>query len=235
MQKSKTEDVRKRIENELFAMQDSGYRDFHAALMPTIEKDTIIGVRTPALRKYAKTFADSPEAEVFLKDLPHRYYEENNLHGFMLCGMKDMERCLSELEAFLPCIDNWATCDMLRPKVFKKNQERLLPFIDKWLVSGETYTVRFAIGMLLSYFLDEEFKQEYPERVASIVSEEYYVQMMQAWYFATALAKQWDDVIPFIEQKRMSKWVHNKTIQKSVESYRITPAQKEYLRTFRIF
>ncbi len=234
MQTNNTGAVRKKTENDLFEMQDSGYRDFHAALMPTIEKDTIIGVRTPALRKYAKSFAKSSEAEVFLKDLPHRYYEENNLHGFMLCEMKDMERCVSELEAFLPYIDNWATCDMLRPKVFKKNPESLIPFVRKWLASGETYTMRYAIGMLLSYFLDEEFKPEYPELVASIDSEEYYVQMMQAWYFATALAKQWDAVIPFIEQKRMSKWVHNKTIQKSVESYRITPSQKEYLRTFRI-
>lgn len=223
-----------RVEKELFAMQDLSYKEFHAALMPTISPDVIIGVRTPALRKYAKTFAKSEDADVFMKELPHRYYEENNLHGFILCESKDIDFCLEKLDEFLPYIDNWATCDMLRPKVFKKNPERLLPFIDKWFASGETYTVRYAIGMLLSYFLDEEFKPEYPARVASIVSEEYYVQMMQAWYFATALAKQWDAVIPFIERKCMPKWVHNKTIQKSVESYRLTTEQKEYLRTFRI-
>ncbi|MBE5879332.1 MAG: DNA alkylation repair protein [Lachnospiraceae bacterium] len=223
-----------RVEKELFAMQDLSYKEFHAALMPTISPDVIIGVRTPALRKYAKTFAKSEDADVFMKELPHRYYEENNLHGFILCESKDIDFCLEKLDEFLPYIDNWATCDMLRPKVFKKNPERLLPFIDKWFTSGETYTVRYAIGMLLSYFLDEEFKPEYPARVASIVSEEYYVQMMQAWYFATALAKQWDAVIPFIERKCMPKWVHNKTIQKSVESYRLTTEQKEYLRTFRI-
>ena len=234
MQKNEKKELKKQIVNDLFSMQDSGYRDFHAALMPTIEKDTIIGVRTPALRKYAKAFAKSSESEVFLRDLPHNYYEENNLHGFILCEMKDADACLKALEAFLPYIDNWATCDMLRPKVFKKNPERLLPFVRKWLASKETYTVRFAIGMLLSYFLDDEFKPEYLQWVASVSSEEYYVQMMQAWYFATALAKQWDSVIPFIEQKRLSRWVHNKTIQKSVESYRITPEQKEYLRTFRL-
>ncbi len=234
MQKNGKKDPKKIIVNDLFSMQDTAYRDFHATLMPTIEKDTIIGVRTPALRKYAKTFAKSSDADAFLRELPHNYYEENNLHGFILCEMKDVDACLKALEAFLPYIDNWATCDMLRPKVFKKNPERLLPFARKWLASKETYTVRFAIGMLLSYFLDDEFKPEYLQWVASVSSEEYYVQMMQAWYFATALAKQWDSVIPFIEQKRLSRWVHNKTIQKSVESYRITPEQKEYLRTFRL-
>ena len=234
MQKNGKEELKKEIVKDLFSMRDPAYRDFHAALMPTIEKDTIIGVRTPALRKYAKAFGKRPDAEVFLKDLPHDYYEENNLHGFILCEMKDIDACLKELEAFLPYIDNWATCDMLRPNVFKKNPEHLLPYVEKWLASDETYTIRYAIGMLLSYFLDDEFKPEYLQWVASVSSEEYYVQMMQAWYFATALAKQWDAVIPFVEQKRLSRFVHNKTIQKSVESYRITQEQKEYLRTFRL-
>lgn len=234
MQNTKETLLQMKIKSDLLNLQDEGYKTFHSALMPTVPAEKIIGVRTPALRKYAKTFAKMKEMPEFLKDLPHRYYEEDNLHAFILCEMKDLESCLKELERFLPYIDNWATCDMLRPKVFKKNRENLLPFVRKWLASKETYTVRFAIGMLLSYFLDDEFKPEYLQWVASVSSEEYYVQMMQAWYFATALAKQWDSVIPFIEQKRLPRWVHNKAIQKSVESYRITPEQKEYLRTFRL-
>lgn len=222
------------IKNKLFEMQDLEYKAFHSRLMPTISPETIIGVRTPALRKFAKEIAKYDVVEDFIADLPHEFYEENNLHGFLVEGMKDYDKCLAEVDRFLPYVDNWATCDMMRPKVFKKNPEGLLLKIKAWMASGETYTVRYGIGMLMTYFLDEEFDVKYVKDVAAVESEEYYVKMMVAWYFATALAKQWDAVIPFIEKGVLETWTHNKAIQKAIESYRITPEQKTYLRTLKI-
>lgn len=218
------------IQTQLISMQDLEYKAFHSRLMPTISPETIIGVRTPALRKYAKEMAKYGDVEGFMHELPHKYYEENNLHGFLIESMKDFDKCLSEVERFLPYVDNWATCDMMRPKVFKKNPHKLLPGIEEWLESDKTYTVRYGIGMLMTYFLDEYFDIKYAEKVAAVDSEEYYVKMMIAWYFATALAKQWEAVIPFIENGKLEKWTHNKAIQKAIESYRITPEQKVYLR-----
>ncbi len=218
------------IKNQLFELQDLEYKAFHSRLMPTISPETIIGVRTPALRKFAKEMGKYEGVECFLQDLPHEFYEENNLQGFIIEGMKDFDKCLEEVDRFLPYVDNWATCDMMRPKVFKKNPVALLPKIYEWMASGKTYTVRYGIGMLMTYFLDEHFDVKYVEDVAAVQSEEYYVKMMVAWYFATALAKQWDAVIPYLENRKLEKWTHNKAIQKAIESYRITPEQKEYLR-----
>ena len=219
-----------KLQKQLFAMQDVGYRDFHSKLMPTIDKETIIGIRTPVLRKFAKEFAKSEACEKFLSQLPHQYYEENNLHGFLLEMEKDYDRLIQRLDAFLPHVDNWATCDMMRPKICKKHLPELIGKVEEWLKSSHTYTKRYGIGMLLSFYLDEAFKEEYLEWVAEIRSEEYYVNMMIAWYFATALAKQYDATIPYIQKGRLDQWTHNKTIQKAIESYRISEEQKAYLR-----
>ena len=222
------------LRKQLFSMQDLSYRDFHAKLMPTIDKETIIGIRTPQLRKFAKEFAKSDDCEQFLNDLPHQYYEENNLHGSLLEMDKDYDKLVEKLDEFLPHVDNWATCDMIRPKVFKKYLPELLSKVKEWLASEHVYTIRYGIGMLLSYYLDDDFRPEYLEWVAQIRSEEYYINMMIAWYFATALAKQYDVAVKYIEEKRLDNWTHNKAIQKAIESYRITDEQKEYLRTLRI-
>ena len=223
-----------KIKSKLFELQDLEYKAFHSRLMPTISPETIIGVRTPALRKFAREIAKYDVAEDFIEDLPHAFYEENNLHGFLVEGIKDFDQCLAEVDRFLPYVDNWATCDMMRPKVFKKNPEALLVKIDEWMTSGRTYTVRYGIGMLMTYFLEEHFDVIYVDKVAAVESDEYYVKMMVAWYFATALAKQWDAVIPFIEEGRLEVWTHNKAIQKAIDSYRITPEQKTYLRALKI-
>lgn len=222
------------ITQHLFELQDTKYRDFQGKLIPTVKPDAIIGVRTPDLRKYAKELYKQPKAQVFLAELPHRYFDENQLHAFILSEEKDFDKCIVQVEAFLPCIDNWATCDQLSPKAFKKKPELLLPHIKKWLKSKHTYTVRFAIGMLLQHFLDKHFAPAYLKQVATVHSQEYYINMMVAWYFATALAKQYDDTLPYIEQKKLPAWTHNKTIQKAVESYRITDRQKIYLRSLKI-
>ncbi len=221
------------IRQELFSLQDEKYRDFQGKLIPNISPESVIGVRTPALRKLAKQYAKKDDIDTFLADTPHRYFDENQLHAFVLSEMKDFDRCIELVSAFLPFVDNWATCDQMSPKIFKKHRPELLIYIDKWLASKETYTIRFAIGMLMEHFLEAEFDIAYPEKVANIRSEEYYINMMKAWYFATALAKQYDSVLPFIEERRLDKWSHNKAIQKSIESYRITPEQKEYLRTLK--
>lgn len=223
-------DVRKR----LFEMQDTGYRDFHARLILTVEKEKIIGIRTPILRKFAKEFGKTEESELFLKVLPHQYYEENNLHGLLIEQIRDYDKCLEELERFLPFIDNWATCDLLALHMMKKHRDIFIREIYRWMESDKPYIIRFGISMLMRHYLDEGFKPEYAEKVASIRSEEYYVNMMRAWYFATALAKQYEKILPFLEEQRMDIWTHNKTIQKSIESYRITQEQKDYLRTLRI-
>ena len=222
------------ITEQLFALQDLEYRNFHSKLMPTINPDVIIGVRTPVLRKLAKKIKGTPESVAFLQELPHHYYEENNLHGFLLESIKDFDGCIAALNKFLPYVDNWATCDMMVPKVLKKDLPKLYEWVKVWISSGEVYTIRFGVNMLMKYYLDEAFLPEYPELVASIGSEEYYVKMVVAWYFATALAKQYDAVLPFLEEKRLEIWTHNKTIQKAVESYRITSEQKTYLKSLKI-
>ena len=222
------------LQEQLFEMQDLGYREFHSKLMPTVDKGKIIGIRTPQLRKFAKEFAKTEEKELFLNTLPHLYYEEDNLHGFLLEMEKDYAVLVEKVDRFLPYVDNWATCDMMRPKVFKKHLPELFEYVKVWMESEHTYTVRYGIGMLLSFYLDEEFDEKHLEMVAKIRSEEYYVNMMIAWYFATALAKQWDAVICYIEKQKLDKWTHNKAIQKAIESYRVTKEQKEYLRTWRM-
>ena len=222
-----------KLQKQLFELQDLKYRDFHSKLMPETDKETVIGIRTPVLRKFAKEFAGTSEAEAFLRQLPHRYYEENNLHMMLITGIKDYEKCMEEIQRFLPCIDNWATCDYPAPKCFARHKDQVLEEAKRWISSGETYVIRYGIGMLMRLFLDEDFSSEYLEMAAAVQSQEYYVYMMIAWYFATALAKQWDATVPYIEQHKLSDWVHRKTVQKAVESYRITPEQKEYLKGFR--
>ena len=221
------------IRRKLFSLQDGKYRQFQAKLMPTVDSEKMIGVRTPELRRYAKQLIKSGEAVDFIKQLPHDYFDENQLHAFIISDIKEYDRCISEVKRFLPHVDNWATCDQLSPKVFKKHKKELLVEIKKWIKSKETYTIRFGIGMLMQHFLDEDFKPEYPKMVADVKSDEYYVNMMRAWYFATALAKQYEQVLPHVENKTLDKWTHNKAIQKSVESYRISPKQKAYLKTLR--
>ena len=221
------------IRERLFSMQDLEYRDFHAKLIPNIEKEKIIGVRTPDLRKFAKSLSYE-EMEDFLKVLPHEYYEENNLHAFLIEREKDFEQCLVKIESFLPWVDNWATCDMMQPKVLGKHRDKLLSYIDRWLAAKDIYTVRFALNLLMTYYLDDGFRVEYLERAAAISSEEYYINMMIAWYFATALAKQYEATLPFLTGRRLPVWVHNKTIQKAVESRRVTPEQKEFLKKLKI-
>lgn len=222
------------VQTQLFELQDLGYRDFQAKLMPTVNKEKIIGIRTPALRAFAKKYGKTDEAKEYLQILPHQYYEENNLHGLLIEQIKDYDRCLKEIDCFLPYIDNWATCDMLAVKVVKKHLDTFIDEVYRWLESDHTYTIRFGINMLMRYYLDDAFQMEYPEKVAQIRSEEYYVNMMRAWYFATALAKQYDKILPFIEGRKLDVWTHNKTIQKAIESYRIMPDQKEYLRGLKI-
>ena len=230
-----SETIRK-IQKELFEMQDLKYRDFHSKLMPTVDKEKVIGVRIPQLRKYASSFlklSSREEINEFMHTLPHQYYEEDNLHAFIIEKIKDYEECINALNAFLTYIDNWATCDMMNPKVLKKEPERLLEQVKVWMKAKETYVVRFAMGCLMNYYLEENFTTECADLVAEVQSEEYYIQMMQAWYFATALAKQYDAVLPYLLEHKLSMWVHNKTIQKAVESYRITTEQKDYLKTLK--
>ena len=224
----------KEIVDLLFEKQDIKYRDFQAPLFPNIEKERMVGVRTPELKRLAKELYGSEPANRFIETLPHYYFDENQLHVFLISLIKDYQTCLKEVDRFLPYIDNWATCDTLDPKVFGKHKDELLKEIKCWLKSDRVYTKRFAIGMLLGYYLDESFKEEYLEWVSKIQSDEYYINMMIAWYFATALAKQWNAAIKYIEEKKLSSWVHNKTIQKAVESYRINDEQKAYLKSLKI-
>jgi len=221
------------IIRELFELQDIQYKSFHSKLIPDIDPDTIIGIRVPDLRKLAKSIKNNSEINLFKSDLPHKYYEENNLHAFLICEIEDFDLCIQELNKFLPFVDNWATCDSLRPKCFKSNKDKLLKSIKEWINSEDTYTVRFAIEMLMTHFLDAEFSCDFHNCILNVKSEEYYIKMMVAWYFATALAKQWDSTIKILEQKILPVWTHNKTIQKAVESYRITDIQKLYLRTLK--
>ena len=227
-------DKEQNLRQQLFAMADPSYKSFHSALMPTVDPDTVIGIRTPMLRKFAADFAKTENAAAFLRDLPHRYYEENNLHGFLLEKIKDYDTLIAELNRFLPHINNWATCDLISPKIFPKHREELLEQIRIWVRDEHTYTVRFAVGMLMKFYLDDAFDPAFPELVAKIRSEEYYINMMIAWYFATALAKQYDAILPYLENRRLDPWTHNKTIQKAIESRRITPEQKSLLRSLKI-
>lgn len=222
------------IKDELFKRKDEKYRDFQSKLIPTVDKNTVIGVRTPELRKLAKQLAKREDIDEFLKILPHEYFDENQLHGFLISEIKDYNKCMEEVCRFLPFVDNWATCDQMSPKIFKRHRQSLLDHIRKWIVSGHTYTIRFAIGMLMEHFLDEDFDAVYLEMASSVRSGEYYINMMTAWYFATALAKQYEKALPFIEERRLDLWTHNKAIQKSVESNRITPEQKAYLKSLKI-
>lgn len=221
------------ILSELKKLQDKGYRKMQITTIPSVKAESIIGVRTPALRALAKELSKRDDISTFLEDLPHKFFEENQLHAFILSGMKDAEECIKLVDEFLPYVDNWATCDQMSPKIFKKNKDLLLEYVNEWIKSDKTYVKRFAVGMLMEHFLDEDFKTSYLTKVSRIRSDEYYINMMTAWYFATALAKQYDAALPYIEKQKLDKWTHNKTIQKAVESYRITPEQKEYLKTLR--
>lgn len=225
-------DIHEEVLQRLFTLQDLKYKDFQAKLMPTVNQESIIGVRTPLLRKLAKEFAKREEIGAFLDTLPHHYYDENHLHGFLLCEDRDFARVVERLDAFLPYVDNWATCDLMSPKVFKRHRDELLPHIKRWIRSDAAYTVRFGIEMLQSHYLDDDFLPEYLS-LAVVESEEYYVNMMVAWFFATALAKQYDAAVVYLEQNCLPQWTHNKTIQKAVESYRISDEQKAYLRTLK--
>lgn len=221
------------IRKQLFEFQDAKYKDFQKNLIPTVDPESIIGVRTPELRKYAKQLLKENKTDDFLSDLPHKYFDENQLHAFILSELKDYEKCVEEVCRFLPYVDNWATCDQMSPNVFKKHRTELMEYIKQWLKSDKTYTVRFAIGMLMQHYLDDEFDIGYAEMVQEVKSEEYYINMMIAWYFATALAKQYDNILPVLEQNRLDVWTHNKVIQKAVESYRIMPEQKAYLKSLK--
>ncbi len=222
------------IQERLFELKDEKYRDFNASLIPTVDKSIVIGVRVPALRKLAKDLKGSAQAAQFMAALPHHYHEENLLQALLINEIKDFGGCMEALELFLPFVDNWAVCDMLGPKALAKDRERLMGAILLWLKSEHPYTQRFGICMLMSHFLDENFREEYLELVAGVRSEEYYVRMMQAWYFATALAKQYDSAVKYIEGRRLESWTHNKSIQKARESFRVSDEHKKYLKTLKI-
>jgi len=222
------------ILNDLFDIQDLKYKEFHSKLMPTVSPDRIIGVRTPELREFAKEFFKSDESKLFLNTLPHEYYEENNVHAFLIEQIDDFNAVIYETEKFLPYIDNWATCDMFQPKIFRKHKNELFLLIQKWIKSTDTYTVRYGINQLMNLYLDSDFDTKHLKMVSDIHSDEYYINMMRAWYFATALAKQYYDTVFYLEQYKLDKWTHNKTIQKAVESHRIDLNTKKYLKTLRL-
>lgn len=221
------------VTERLFELQDKAYADFHSGLVPNVPREKIIGVRVPDARRLAKEYGKDPECRDFLRALPHKYYDENVLHGILLSGQKDYEECVRAVEEFLPYVDNWAVCDILSPKVFRQHRTELIAKVREWSASEKTYTCRFGMEMLMTHYLDEDFRSEYLEIPAGVCSEEYYVNMMTAWFFATALAKQWDAAIPYLRDNRLGAWVHNKTIQKARESFRITQEQKAYLKTLR--
>ena len=223
-----------KIQEQLFALQDKEYREFQSKLVPGIDRETIIGIRIPVMRKLARSYAKEQESREFLQCLPHTYYDENILHALLVSDINDYQECVEAVDRFLPFVDNWAVCDIFSPKIFKANKKDLIERIRKWSASREPYTCRFGMEMLMTHFLDEDFRVEYLEIPAAVHSEEYYVNMMIAWFYATALAKQWDAAVSYIEEKRLNPWTHNKTIQKARESYRITPEQKEYLKTLKV-
>lgn len=217
----------------LLSAKDEQYQAFQAKLVPNIPPEKILGVRTPKMREIAKQVAGSPERDSFLKSLPHEYYEENLIHFFVISLMKDFDECVKAVEAFLPYVDCWPVSDQATPKSFCKNHARLLPYIRKWIDSDHIYTARFGMRMLMNEFLGDDFKEEYLSWVADKKGEDYYLKMMQAWYFATALAKQYDASVKYIEERKLDEWVHKKAIQKAVESFRVSDAHKEYLKSFR--
>ena len=219
--------------DRLIGVKDDAYREFQAKLVPNISPETILGVRTPDMRKIARELFESPERNAFLNDLPHRYYEENLIHFFVISMIKDFDECVEAVETFLPYVDCWPVSDQATPKAFVKNHQKLLPYIRKWIASDHVYTARFGIRMLMNEFLGDDFKDEYPELVANKKGDDYYLKMMIAWYFATALAKKYDETILFFEQHRLDEWVHRKAIQKAVESYRVSDEHKEYLKSLR--
>ncbi len=221
------------IQKRLFDLKDDDLRTFNIKLNPTVAPDTVIGVRLPVIRTLAKELNGSENAGMFLSVLPHEYYEEYHLHSFLLAKIKDFDQAAKEVNRLLPYIDNWGVCDSLRVKAFEKSPERLLPYIDEWIQSEHTYTVRYAILCLMNYFLDDRFEKRYLQTVSSVTSDEYYIRMMISWYFATALSKQYDDAVKILEENKLERWVHNKTIQKAVESYRIPDERKAYLRSLR--
>ena len=221
------------IQERLKNLKDETYRDFQSKLVPNISKETILGVRTPVLRAFAKDLKCTKEAEEFLKELPHTYYEENLLHFFLISFIKDFDECAKEVERFLPYVDCWPVSDQASPKVFAKNHEKLLPLIQTWIASEHVYTKRFGIRMLMNEFLGEDFKPKYLEWVSKVEGEDYYIKMMVAWYFATALAKQYDESVVYIEERRLEPWTHKKAIQKAVESFRVSEEHKQYLKTLR--
>lgn len=221
------------VYERLSACRDEEYRDFQSKLVPNIPKETVLGVRTPDMRKIAKEIRGTEEAEVFLAQLPHEYYEENLVHFFLIAEIRDFDECVKAVETFLPYVDCWPVCDQSSPRAFARNHERLLPFIKKWIGSEDVYTARFGIRMLMNEFLGEDFRPEYLEWVAAVKGEDYYIKMMVAWYFATALAKRYDESIVFIEERRLEPWTHKKAIQKALESYRVSDEHKEYLKTLR--
>lgn len=222
------------VREELIKLSDEKMADFSYKLNPTLEREMFLGIKTPVLRDLAKKLSKADELNDYLDSLPHKYFEEYQLHGLALSLVKDFDECIKRLEAFLPYMDNWAVCDQTSPKCFKKNKEKLMPYIEKWIKADEPFTVRFSVNMLMQHFLDDDFKPEYLDMVAKIKSEHYYVQMVMAWYFATALAKQYDYAVKLIENNVLDKWVHNKTIQKSIESFRVTDKHKKYLRSLKI-
>ena len=222
-----------KLYDRLIKIKDDTYRDFQIKLVPNIPPETIIGVRTPEMRKIAKEVFESEDRDTFLNDLPHRYYEENLIHFFVLSMIRDFDQCVQSVEQFLPYVDCWPVSDQATPKAFKKNHQKILPYIRKWIDSDHVYTARFGIRMLMNEFLDEDFKEEYPELIASKRGEDYYLKMMIAWYFATALAKRYDECIGYFEDHRLDEWVHKKAIQKAVESYRVSDEHKEYLKSLR--
>ena len=224
--------VNEEIVKELFGLAEPKYKNFMAGLLPTVPRETVIGVRVGSLRKLAKKIVAEGKCESFLSELPHRYYEENYIHAIIISGF-EYDKCLSEIRRFLPYVDNWGVCDGLRPKCFSFNRKALIGELLSLLESEHLYTVRFAIEMLMLHFLGEDFKAEYLEAVARVKSEEYYLNMMISWYFATALAERYEETLPYLTEKRLSPWVHNKTISKAIESYRISPERKEYLRTLK--
>ena len=222
------------IKDRLFEEKDDAYQVFQSKLIPTVDVSYFIGVRTPALRNLAKEYAQREDVGEFLKELPHKYFDENQLHAFILSRFKDYDSCMEECNKFFPYVYNWATCDQMSPKVFRKHRQELLEPIGHWIASDMTFTVRFAVGMLMEHYLDDDFDPVFPSMVVAVTSDEYYVRMMVAWYIATALAKQWDATIPYLEERRLEPWTHNKAIQKATESRRITSEQKEYLRGLKV-
>ena len=221
------------VYERLAAFADEKYRNFQSKLVPNIPKETVLGVRTPDMRKIAKEIKGTEEADAFLVQLPHEYYEENLVHFFLIAEIRDFDECVKAVETFLPYVDCWPVCDQSSPRAFARNHERLLPFIKKWIGSEDVYTARFGIRMLMNEFLGEDFRPEYLEWVAAVKGEDYYIKMMVAWYFATALAKRYDESVVYVEERRLEPWTHKKAIQKAIESFRVSDEHKEYLKTLR--